>query len=214
MVGRVDTGAKRKGGNIVGQTAKVSAGEARRRDEIAAAQELYAVVSRPLDGREVAEENDEAEAVLLDEMAAKLRRMGCGAKEAPMYVAAVVAVLREKDKAVAREVLGGAVEGCSLDMDTFKLRLGQTALRIVDAPVSRFSAGCLALAMGQTAQGMRSARQWGEAMGFSHEHANNGVEGWQDFLGLPRTSGQKSPASRATYRDTNGATAKGEVITS
>jgi hypothetical protein len=38
----------------------------------------------------------------------------------------------------------------------------------------------------------------------SHESAANGVEVWQERLGLPRTSGQKSAEAIQVYQNTNG----------
>jgi hypothetical protein len=60
------------------------------------------------------------------------------------------------------------------------------------------------LAAGSVHERFESARELAERTGTSHELAANAVEGWQEALGLPRHSGQKSERAKQVYQDTNG----------
>lgn len=81
------------------------------------------------------------------------------------------------------------------------------AIKIVQSPKPRLSAGCLLLGMGMDYKAIvgGSVRAWAKQQGVTPEHAANEVEAWQAMLGLPRTSSQKSERARRVYRETNGA---------
>jgi hypothetical protein len=63
------------------------------------------------------------------------------------------------------------------------------ALKLVQAPKPRFSAGCLLLAMGVNHDGLKSARDWAEQQSVSHELAARDVADWSRMLALPPTAG-------------------------
>lgn len=168
-------------------------------DQQSAARQFYADAPRPKSAREECEEGDDPVAGLVDEWVEKLMRGGDVPRVyAQRCAAAVVGVLRERDQQVA-------AGGCAAGAATVMLHglLERSVEQIVEAGNSKFAAGCLLLAMGNYTFA-RSARHWAELRGLSHESAANGVEVWQERLGLPRTSGQKSPAAKQIYQDTNG----------
>lgn len=144
---------------------------------------------------------EDAEALLRDELAEALRGAGCAGAPAQRYAAVMLAVLAKKD---ARAV-GGLGEADSLSEADAQEGLRLMAFRLLDAPKPRFSVGCLVLASGFDHPAVKSARQWAKAQGFSHEHAANEAEEWQRIMGLRRTAGQKSEAARSVYQRTNGA---------
>lgn len=162
--------------------------------------------------REVAEEADEAEAVALDEMAAVLRGRGCPAKDAPGYVAAVVAYLQAKDKAAVREAVGSEPGGESVLARVEALEsLRMMAIAQYQAPKPRLSAGCLILALGSDHPDFSSARGLAERQAVSPEHVSNGVGEWQRMLKLPPATGQKTAAQKAIYKKTNGRCGRTEL---
>lgn len=180
--------------------------------EKVAAAGFYAAVSQPLDAREVAEGADERSEVLRDAAAEKLRWRGMSARDAAMAVDVVRAVLCEADAQAAelmRGVAGGAAQTWVREDVMEALRV--MAVKLVQAPKPRFSAGCFLLAAGIDYPGIRSQRDWAEQQHMSHEQASNEVLEWQRDMRLPATSGQKSEAARKTYKDTNGARKKGEL---
>lgn len=179
----------------------------KQREEREAAAEHYAAVSQPLDGREALEESEDGAEVLWDEAAGRVRGKlpRLTAHEAALVVDAVRSVLEAADRAVVASVVGGGASEAVVEREQLRERMGALAMRIVDAPRPKFSAGCLALACGFEGQGMRSQRQWAASQGFSPEYASDEVLEWQRFLGLPPTSAQKSEAACAAYKATNGA---------
>ena len=80
----------------------------------------------------------------------------------------------------------------------------QMAVRLVQAPKPRFSAGCLLLAMGAEQDGVTSAREWAVQQCVSHELAAREVAHWSTILALPPTHARKTAAQKKIYRDTNG----------
>lgn len=176
-----------------------------RREAIAA---HYAAVAEPKSAREVAEEGDDAEAQMLDEMAAVLRARGCGAREAVGYVAGIVAYLQAKDRAVVRVATEGAGEELWRPDALEALRV--MGSKLIYAPKPRLSAGCMMMAAGfEDHPGLVSQRAWAARQQVSHEHVSNEVQEWQRVLKLPPTSGQKTAAQKAIYRDTNGKSGRG-----
>jgi hypothetical protein len=173
-------------------------------EQQSAARQFYADAPRPRSAREECEELcDDARGRMLDEWAEKLMRNG----DVPRLYAqrcaeAVVGVLQERDRRAA-EGAGVAVGGALAATVLLHGLLERSAEQIVEANNSKFAAGCLLLAMGNHTFA-RSARHWAELRGLSHESAANGVEQWQERLGLPRTSAQKSPEAKRVYQDTNG----------
>jgi hypothetical protein len=177
-------------------------------EQQSAARQFYADAPRPRSAREECEELcDDARGRMLDEWAEKLMRNG----DVPRLYAqrcaeAVVGVLQERDRAAHSAGSGqadGAGGGALAATGLLHGLLERSAEQIVEANNSKFAAGCLLLAMGNHTFA-RSARHWAELRGLSHESAANGVEQWQERLGLPRTSAQKSPEAKRVYQDTNG----------
>ena len=82
--------------------------------------------------------------------------------------------------------------------------LREIGARIYEAKKRGMEAGALVLATGSVHGDFQSARELAERQGVSHELAANSVEAWQETLGLPRTSGQKSDEARESYKFTNG----------
>jgi len=78
--------------------------------------------------------------------------------------------------------------------------LKQILDRIFEAPKPRLSVGCLKMALGMTHEDLVSQRHWADKQNVSLEHVSNEVESWQELLGLPRTSAQKSAAAKESYR--------------
>jgi hypothetical protein len=186
-------------------------GNNEQRREHEAAVQHYDAVSRPRDARDVAEGADDQGAVLRDEAAAKLRARGFSAREAADAVDAVMAVFGERDRQLAEAFCGA---GDSDPGNTVLARmeamesLRVMAIKLVQSPKPRFSAGCFLLGAGIDHDGVRSERQWAEAQGLSHTHACNEVREWQRLMRLPKTSAQKSERACSTYAETNGAQAK------
>jgi hypothetical protein len=175
-------------------------------DQQSAARQFYADAPRPRSAREECEELcDEPVARLRDEWAEKLVGRGVARLLAQQCAGAVVDIMQERDAAVARQAgygrPGGGGEGAAAAL--FSGLFARAVEQIVEAKNSKFSAGCLLLAMGNQTFA-RSARHWAEIRGLSHELAANGVEDWQVRLGLPRTSGQKSVKALASYKTSNG----------
>lgn len=175
--------------------------------------------------REVCEAGDEAEAVLVDELAARFRREGASAGAAMSYAKSMRGWLRERDRAACGgggvESAGGAgAGGCVSSVggvasaavaavrEEFPQLAGETlrmmVIKIVQAPRPRFSAGCLLLAMGMEHNGITSSNAWADRQHLSHELAADCVEDWQRAMGLPRNKWQKSAEAIGSYRDSNG----------
>lgn len=172
------------------------------RSEVAARQ-FYSDLVRPADAAEAAEAGDDAEAVAMEEWAECMVARGVERRTALQCAAAIWELQAGKDRACAGSVVAwaGPVPQAQL-LEGLRM----IALKIVQAPTPRFSAGCLEIATGLSA---RSARSWAKEQNRSHELAANEVEDWQRVLGLPKTSGQKSDAARKRYAETNGRTARG-----
>lgn len=177
-------------------------------EDLSVAREFYAGVSQPQDAASAAEAADGAEGLVRDEAAEKLRRAGFSAGDAQRAVSAVMAVFSERDRQMDAMVRDGAMEGNVLGRTEALEALRMMAIRLVQAPKPRFSAGCFLLAAGFEYEGVGSERSWAEAQQLSHTHASNEVREWQRILHLPRTSAQKSERACKSYKNTNGARAK------
>jgi hypothetical protein len=178
-------------------------GKPDQRQERDAAAVHYAAVSSPKDAREECESREDQAEVLRDEAAEKLRRRGFNARDAAVAVDAVLAVLSEADRQLCAGVVAGASENVLAKAEALEA-LRVMAVKLVQAPKPRFSAGCFLLAMGADHPGVKSERQWAAQQHMSHEHASNEVEEWQKSMRLPKTSGQKTEKARKVYQETNG----------
>ena len=135
----------------------------------------------------------------------KLMQRGFSARDAAIAVDAVRAVFAEADRQIAAEFSeGGNVLGRVEALESLRVM----AIKLVQAPKPRFSAGCFLLAAGFEYEGVRSERDWAQQQGLSHTHASNEVREWQATLRLPKTSAQKSERACKSYAETNGARAK------
>lgn len=173
------------------------------------ARDYYASISQPQDAASTAEAADERDGVLRDAAVEKLMRVGFKAREAAMAVDAVRAVFAESDRQLngrLNEQFGH--EGNVLGRVEALEALRVMAIKLVQAPKPRFSAGCFLLAAGFDYEGIRSERDWAEQQKISHTHASNEVRDWQSLLHLPKTSAQKSEKACKSYAETNGASAK------
>lgn len=151
--------------------------------------------------------NEDAGVVEIDEIAEVLAGCGVERKMAARAAERVFARQAKRDGEIARS-MGGEV-GAMLGADkahesTAAESVRMLAVKLVQAPKPRFSAGCLLLAMGAKHDGIVSARAWAERQSVSHELAANEVEEWGRMLSLPPTSERKTEAHRKIYRDTNG----------
>lgn len=174
---------------------------AKHSEQQSAARQFYADAARPKSARDVCEEDcDDAREVKVDEWAEALVRRGLARLLAQQCAEAVVGVLAE------REVGGGERGVAAVGVLELREGLRTLAIKQYQAPKPRLSAGCLLLAMGATHPDFRSARELAERQQVSHELAANGVEDWQELLGLPKTSGQKSEAAVRVYKERNGKT--------
>lgn len=176
-------------------------------EQQSAARQFYADAPRPLSARDVCEAGDDMLAVLVDEWANKLLRSG----EVPRIYAQrcavmVVAELRGRDgRCVASVDTGPGAKGGEGESRPELLRgLREIGARIYEAKKRGMEAGALVLATGSVHGDFQSARELAARQGVSHELAANAVEAWQEALGLPRTSGQKSEEVRDVYKFTNG----------
>ena len=171
-------------------------------EQTTAARQFYADTPRPKSALEVCEaETDDPREHVIDEWAERLSAGGVARLLAQQCAAVVVGVLIERDQGVAseaEEAMASASRGEMLE------GLRMLAIKQYQAPKPRLSAGCLLLAMGEMHPDFKSSRELAERQHVSHELAANGVEDWQEILGLPRTSGQKSAAAVKRYQDTNG----------
>lgn len=173
-------------------------------EQQSAARQFYADAPRPKTARDECEEDfDDPVGQMLDEWTEKLMRNGDVPRlYAQRCAAAVVGVLRERDQGLQLAQGESPVRGDSALLEGLRM----LAIKQYQAPKPRLSAGCLLLAMGEAHPDFRSARELAEKQQVSHELAANGVEDWQQVLGLPRTSGQKSAEALKIYQDTNGKT--------
>lgn len=178
--------------------------------ELDAAAQHYAGLGGPKDPRAEALESESADAVRIDEMAEKLRALGCPATQALRYVEAVLGVISATD-----EKLAGGLGGAAADEESiFSHRpdameaVRMMAIKLVQAPKPRFSAGCLLLAAGIEYHGIRSERDWAKQQQVSPEWVSVEVKEWQTSMRLPKTSAQKTPAACRAYKETNGARKK------
>lgn len=177
-------------------------------ERAAAYEQHYSGLSGPKDPRAEAQEAESAEAVRRDEMAEKLRAAGCPANQAHRYVEAVLSVLREKDRAMA-EAMSASEETVSMFARPDALEAVRVmAVKLVQAPKPRFSAGCLLLAAGIDYPGIKSERDWAAQQNLSPTLASDEVRAWQANMRLPKTGAQKSEAACKVYADTNGARKK------
>ena len=177
---------------------------AKHTEQTTAARQFYADTPRPKSALEVCEaETDDPHEQLVDDWAERLASGGVARLLAQQCAEVVVAVLAARDREVAGEA-GEAMAGASRLELLEGLRM--LAIKQYQAPKPRLSAGCLLLAMGEMHPDFRSSRELAERQHVSHELAANGVEDWQEVLGLPRTSGQKSEAAVKRYQETNGKT--------
>lgn len=204
------------------------------REDHGTARQFYADVSRPIDAREAAEENDAGAGVLCDEAAEKLRACGCAARDAARFAEVVLGVIRARDAKLAREVVGlgagalgggvgaagAGVGGVGGGVELSEMawmqraeasdRLLQALSRAWDGRDTKLELGCLFFAMDKPPYGVGSMRKLAEARGVSPEAVSNEVEEFQGILGLPRNNGQKSARAVKQYQRTNGASARGE----
>jgi O-succinylbenzoate synthase len=175
-------------------------------EQQSAARQFYADAPRPKTAREVCEEADEMRAVLIDEWADKL----VGGGDVPRVYAqrcavVVVAELRGREgRGVATVVDGPGADDAGASRPELLRGLREIGARIYEAKKRGMEAGALVLATGSVHGDFQSARELAMRQGVSHELAANAVEAWQETLGLPRTSGQKSEEARESYRNTNG----------
>ena len=146
-------------------------------------------------------EGDDAEALAMEGWAELMMRRGVARRVALQCAADIWEAQRAKDVAC----VGGAAHGAAGEASPVELleMLSRIGRDIVRAERSKYAAGCMLLAMGDKLFA-RSARDWAVKQGMSHESAANDVEKWQDLIGLPRTSDQKSPEAVRTYKVTNG----------
>lgn len=170
-------------------------------EQQSAARQFYADAPRPKSARDVCEEGDDAEALAMEGWAERMIRRGVERRVALQCAADIWEAQRAKDVAcaggAARE---GALEASPVELLEMLSRIGRD---IVRAERSKYAAGCMLLAMGDKLFA-RSARDWAQKQGMSHESAANDVEKWQDLIGLPRTADQKSAEAINTYKGTNG----------
>lgn len=176
-------------------------------EQQSAARQFYADAPRPKSARDTCEEGDEFMAVLIDEWAEKLMRGGQVPRVyAQICAVAVVGELRGRDgRCVASVESGpGGYGGDAAGRPELLRGLREIGARIYEAKKRGMEAGALVLATGSVHGDFQSARELAERQGVSHELAANSVEAWQETLGLPRTSGQKSDEARESYKFTNG----------
>ncbi len=175
-------------------------------EQQSAARQFYADAPRPKSAREVCEEGDEVLAVLVDEWADKLVRGGEVPRvDAQRCAEVVVAELRGRDgRCVATVEDGPGAGGEGASRPELLRGLREIGARIYEAKKRGMEAGALVLATGSVHGNFQSARELAMRQGVSHELAANAVEAWQETLGLPRTSGQKSEEARESYKNTNG----------
>jgi len=170
-------------------------------EQHSAARQFYADAQPVRSAREVCEEDcDDAMGRMIDEWAERLVRRGVARILAQRCAEVVVEEMRGRDAACAGARGGAASHGLEM---SFGGLFARSIEQIVEANNSKFAAGCLLLALGNKTFA-RSARQWAELRGMSHESAANTVELWQERMGLPRTSGQKSAEAVESYKLTNG----------
>lgn len=154
--------------------------------------------------------NEDAGPVEIDEIAEVLVECGVERKLAARAAERVFARQAKRDGELAREVGGAlgapAVFGADAQHKaTAAESVRMMAIKLVQSPKPRFSAGCLLVAMGEKTMGdFISARTWAERQNVSPEHTSNEVEEWGRMLNLPPTSERKTDAHRKIYRDTNG----------
>jgi hypothetical protein len=170
-------------------------------EQQSAARQFYADAPRPKSARDECEEGDDAEALAMESWAECMIRRGVDRRVALQCAADVWEVQRAKDEACARGM--GQAGSAGRAPEELKEMLSRIGRDIVRAERSKYAAGCMLLAMGDKLFA-RSARDWAEKQGMSHESAANDIEKWQDLIGLPRTADQKSEAAIRSYRDTNG----------
>ncbi len=116
-----------------------------------------------------------------------------------------------KDFAAGRMMDSGRIREKAVDSllrhesaDVIKLIL----FRIFESAKPRLAVGCLLLATGIKPIGIASERALATQQHVSPEHVSNGVQEWQQLLGLARVEFQKSPASVAAYKKHNRSNAK------
>ncbi len=178
-------------------------------EQQSAARQFYADAPRPRTARDECEDGDEFMAVLIDEWAEKLTRCGRVPRVyAQLCAEVVVGELRGRNRQGLATVESGpgAAEGAGEAAGRPELLRGlrEIGARIYEAKKRGMEAGALVLATGSVHGNFQSARQLADDQGVSHELAANAVEAWQESLGLPRTSGQKSDEARESYKFTNG----------
>lgn len=81
--------------------------------------------------------------------------------------------------------------------------LWQTLCSLIESPKTKFSVGCLMLAMGRKHKVVGSERDWAKDRMVSPTHVSNEVKRWQQILGLPQTEFQKSAQAVEAYRARN-----------
>ena len=169
-----------------------------------AARQFYADTPRPRSAREVCEDGDDAVGVMQDDWTEKLMRNGDVPRMyAQRCAVAVVALLQARDATVSGEAEGAAQGGGGGREDLLR-GLREIGATIYESKKRGMQAGALVLATGSVHADFQSARELAERQGTSHELTANAVENWQERLGLPRTSGQKSEEARESYKFTNG----------
>ncbi len=170
-------------------------------DQQSAARQFYADAPRPRPAREECQEGDDPEALAMESWAEPMIARGVDRRVALQCAAAIWELQRAKDAACAGSVAYvGPAEDAPVELLEMLSRIGRD---IVRAERSKYAAGCMLLAMGDKLFA-RSARDWAEKQGMSHESAANDVEKWQALVGLPRTAAQKSPDAIKVYKGTNG----------
>jgi hypothetical protein len=152
---------------------------------------------------------DDAAAEEMERIADAMIASGVERRLAVRAAMAVFQMQSGRDGALARGVVGGVVAEGILgatkeEASTATESVRMMALKLVQAPKPRFSAGCLLLAMGVNHDGLKSARDWAEQQSVSHELAARDVADWSRMLALPPTAARKSEKHKKIYRDTNG----------
>jgi hypothetical protein len=187
-----------------------------RHEEETAATHFYASCSRPQTGSELCESQDDAEAIAMEELAELIVRRSGGAvdrRTALQMGAAIFEVQRAKDAKCAggAPMYVGGVDGAINAASAWMLqpdaadKLEQALSRAREARDSKLALGCLAFARGKPPYGVWSMRDLAKLHGVSVTAVSNEVSEFQDILGLPRTTQQKSDRAVRVYARTNGA---------
>ena len=173
---------------------------------------FYEHLGRPLNAREVCEQEDATEDVLCDELAERFRAEGANAAAAMKYAVAVRELFAKKDRAVCgvetslRAIGKGGLNW--LVAEDASDRLMRAISRAREARKSKLALGCWLFAMGRQPYGLASERDLAKEQDVSPEAVGPEREAFQEILKLPRAPHQKTEAAVGGYRGTNGAKAK------